>query len=107
VHGLKELRKQRLPIANIYHEEKYISDDEVLKSQLKQYNTDISAYYAERTNGSRAEQWTEGITSQLKDTNVLEAVTGEQTAPTKLNYKERFNDENYLSWPLQRSTHHG
>jgi FMN reductase (NADPH) len=64
-------QKQRLPLANIYHEEEYISDDELLKSQLKQYNADISAYYAKRTNGSRAERWTEGIASKLKDTKRL------------------------------------
>jgi FMN reductase (NADPH) len=64
-------QKQRLPIANVYHEEEYISDDEQLKYQLKQYNADISAYYIERTNGSRQDRWTEGIASKLKDTKRL------------------------------------
>jgi FMN reductase (NADPH) len=64
-------QKPRLPIENVYHEEKYISDDELMKRQLKQYNADISAYYAKRTNGARAERWTEGIVSKLKDTQRL------------------------------------
>lgn len=57
--------KPRLPIENVYHEEQYEQDDELLKEQLKNYNEVISNYYEKRTNGARSDRWTEQITKML------------------------------------------
>lgn len=59
-------QKQRLPLANIYHEEEYLQDSELFKQQLEQYNQDISAYYHDRTGGARVDRWTQQITAKLK-----------------------------------------
>ncbi len=57
--------KPRLPMENVYHEDRYEQDQDVLKSQLTSYNETISAYYNIRTNGARKDRWTEQTTNML------------------------------------------
>ncbi|SDP90177.1 FMN reductase (NADPH) [Litchfieldia salsa] len=66
-HPLDESsQKPRLPLSNIYHEEEYQQDIEHFKGELKQYNQEISMYYAERTNGNRRDTWTEQMSTMLQ-----------------------------------------
>ncbi|TCN28145.1 FMN reductase (NADPH) [Mesobacillus foraminis] len=51
-------KKPRLPMNHVYMENEYEQDPEVLKEQLNSYNELISAYYKERTGGTRADTWT-------------------------------------------------
>ncbi|MFC4735443.1 oxygen-insensitive NADPH nitroreductase [Bacillus daqingensis] len=59
-------RKPRLPVEGVYFENVY-PDAEVHAEQLKAYNDTISAYYKERTGGSRSDRWTEQVSGLLKD----------------------------------------
>ncbi|MEH6944730.1 oxygen-insensitive NADPH nitroreductase [Bacillus sp. JJ722] len=56
-------KKPRLPLANVYHENEYLHNDDIFKSQLGEYNETMSAYYERRTNGKRNDTWT----SQMMD----------------------------------------
>ncbi|RAU93474.1 oxygen-insensitive NADPH nitroreductase [Paenibacillus sp. YN15] len=58
--------KPRLPMAAVYHEEEY-TEDQAHTELLQAYNAQMSRYYAERTEGKRAEGWTAGIAKQLKN----------------------------------------
>ncbi|WP_424765606.1 oxygen-insensitive NADPH nitroreductase [Paenibacillus sp. sgz302251] len=58
--------KPRLPYMNVYHEEEYRQDEELI-DQLKLYNEEISMYYANRTNGERKDRWSETMTKLLKN----------------------------------------
>ncbi|BBH20489.1 FMN reductase (NADPH) [Paenibacillus baekrokdamisoli] len=58
-------QKPRLPYLNVYHEDEYNQDDQQLIDQLQQYNNEISAYYADRTNGRRKDRWTEAMAKLL------------------------------------------
>ncbi|WP_138751270.1 oxygen-insensitive NADPH nitroreductase [Paenibacillus sinopodophylli] len=58
--------KPRLPIANVYHEDRYNPNPDQLKEQLHQYDRTISDYYSARTNGARNDRWTESMSKQLQ-----------------------------------------
>jgi FMN reductase (NADPH) len=51
--------KPRLPFEHIYHEEVYEQNPEKMKQELRSYNEVIREYYRERTQGVRADTWTE------------------------------------------------
>lgn len=57
--------KPRLPYANIYHEETYQPDDDIMKKQMTEYNQLISDYYNSRTTGKRRDRWTQQMVSML------------------------------------------
>lgn len=57
--------KPRLPMENVYHVDEYEQNKGIIKDQLHNYNEIISAYYSERTNGVRADRWTEQMTNML------------------------------------------
>ncbi|ADH99095.1 oxygen-insensitive NADPH nitroreductase [Salisediminibacterium selenitireducens] len=57
--------KPRLPYENIYHEESYQPDDDIMKKQLAEYNQIISDYYNSRTAGKRQDRWTQQMVSML------------------------------------------
>jgi FMN reductase (NADPH) len=59
--------KPRLPFEHIYHEEEYQQDISAYKSQLDQYNKEISAYYHARTAGRRADTWTNQMAAMLRE----------------------------------------
>jgi FMN reductase (NADPH) len=59
--------KPRLPMENIYHEDVYQQDESVFKSQLQDYNEEISAYYHERTKGKRSDTWTSQMANMLRE----------------------------------------
>ncbi|MGO4544666.1 oxygen-insensitive NADPH nitroreductase [Paenibacillus sp. 2TAB23] len=59
--------KPRLPILNVYHENSYNLNQEQLAQQLREYDRDISSYYAERTNGARNDRWTESMSKLLQN----------------------------------------
>ncbi|RSK26416.1 oxygen-insensitive NADPH nitroreductase [Bacillus sp. HMF5848] len=60
----KQATKPRLQFEHIYHENTY-QDDSASKTQLHAYNKTISAYYHDRTNGRRADSWTEQIAKMM------------------------------------------
>ena len=53
--------KPRLPLKAVFHENEY----EDKQTELEAYNEIISAYYAERTNGTRQDRWTEQVIGML------------------------------------------
>jgi FMN reductase (NADPH) len=57
-------KKQRLPMQAIYHEEEYMSDEE-MRNYLHDYNQDIVAYYKQRTAGKREDRWTQMMANIL------------------------------------------
>lgn len=57
--------KPRLPLENVFHEERYQPNNDLLKTQLTSYNEIISDYYNERTRGKRKDRWTEQMTNTL------------------------------------------
>lgn len=57
-------KKPRLPLAHVYHEEVYNSDQ--YKEQLMDYNQVISSYYKERTDGKRTDTWTGQMANMLE-----------------------------------------
>ncbi|RXI98191.1 oxygen-insensitive NADPH nitroreductase [Anaerobacillus alkaliphilus] len=57
--------KPRLPMENVYHQDQYQQNNEILKIQLTSYNEIISEYYNDRTNGVRKDRWTEQTTRML------------------------------------------
>ncbi|CAM3963205.1 oxygen-insensitive NADPH nitroreductase [Alkalicoccus chagannorensis] len=57
-------KKPRLPKGGIYFENGYPEDD-AHRASLKEYNAVVSAYYEQRTGGSRADTWTSQITGML------------------------------------------
>jgi FMN reductase (NADPH) len=57
-------KKLRLPIPAIYHEEEYLSDQN-MKTELEKYNKDIAAYYKQRTGGKREDRWTQMMAKHL------------------------------------------
>ncbi|MCL7749615.1 oxygen-insensitive NADPH nitroreductase [Halalkalibacter alkaliphilus] len=65
--------KPRLPKEAVYHEDAYQSDL-AMTEQLDQYDEVVSNYYYERTNGKRAERWTEQMSNMLSN-------------PTRMNIK--------------------
>ncbi len=56
--------KPRLPFAEVYHEDRYETDDE-MKANLEAYDTSVSKYYEERTGGKRQDTWTEQMAKML------------------------------------------
>ncbi|MBM4764661.1 oxygen-insensitive NADPH nitroreductase [Bacillus sp. B15-48] len=58
--------KPRLPLEHVYMENEYTQDEDIFKKQLEEYNEIISAYYKERTGGSRAETWTAQMGQMLE-----------------------------------------
>ncbi|GER67945.1 FMN reductase [Weizmannia acidilactici] len=60
-------KKPRMPVENIYFEEEYPNDENLLKKQLQQYNETISQYYTERTNGKRSDTWTGQMAQFFKE----------------------------------------
>lgn len=59
-------KKPRLPLQHIYQEETYQQNVEIYKSQIKEYDQTISAYYHDRTNGKRKDTWSEQMANMLK-----------------------------------------
>ncbi|TMW73002.1 oxygen-insensitive NADPH nitroreductase [Alteribacter natronophilus] len=60
-------QKPRLPLKNVYHEEKYEQDREQFKKGLEKYNETISSYYSDRTGGKRSDRWTEQMSGMLSE----------------------------------------
>lgn len=60
-------KKPRLPLEHIYHENTYNVDEGDFQKHLTAYDETISSYYENRTNGKRADKWTEQITQNLKE----------------------------------------
>lgn len=58
-------KKPRLPIVNVYHENGYLTDENIFKEQLGEYNAIISDYYERRTNGERNDTWTSQMMGML------------------------------------------
>ncbi|MGE6630456.1 oxygen-insensitive NADPH nitroreductase [Bacillus sp. NPDC077027] len=52
-------KKERLPFGLIYHENTYQQDEAHIDRYLQEYDEQISRYYEERTNGERADTWSE------------------------------------------------
>lgn len=50
-------QKQRLPFAEIYHDNAYQQDKTAILSRLQTYDTDINAYYAQRDSAARQDDW--------------------------------------------------
>lgn len=75
-------QKQRLPLEHVYHEDEYRQDKHIYLDQLKQYDQDISEYYAKRTNGKRSETWTEQMAGLL-------------SKPTRMYMKEFVEDKGF------------
>lgn len=63
--NLESIPKPRLPFENVYHQEQYEENPVLLKEQLKNYNSTISSYYHQRTEGKREDRWTEQMTKML------------------------------------------
>jgi FMN reductase (NADPH) len=59
-------KKPRLPLNHVYHEETYLQNSEIYKSQIQAYDKTISAYYDERTNGKRKDTWSTQMANMLK-----------------------------------------
>ncbi|PYZ97800.1 oxygen-insensitive NADPH nitroreductase [Alteribacter lacisalsi] len=59
--------KPRLPLSNVYHQEKYEKNHDLFKKGLDEYNSTISAYYSGRTGGKRTDRWTEQMSGMLKE----------------------------------------
>ncbi|MGN9867006.1 oxygen-insensitive NADPH nitroreductase [Bacillus swezeyi] len=59
-------KKPRLPLEHIYHENTYQVNEADIHKHLNAYDETISNYYHNRTNGKRADKWTEQITQSLK-----------------------------------------
>jgi FMN reductase (NADPH) len=57
--------KPRLPFSAVYHEDAYMSGEDVMKAELGLYDETISSYYQERTGGKRADRWTEQMAIML------------------------------------------
>lgn len=59
-------QKERLPIDAMYFENTYKSiDEEDVKSEVEAYDTRVSDYYKERTDGKRSDTWSDQVTNML------------------------------------------
>ncbi|MGD7045150.1 oxygen-insensitive NADPH nitroreductase [Jeotgalibacillus proteolyticus] len=58
--------KPRMPFEMIYHENSYESDPDLLKDKVGEYDRGISAYYHERTEGVRSDQWSDQMAKMLE-----------------------------------------
>ncbi|TYP72741.1 oxygen-insensitive NADPH nitroreductase [Paenibacillus methanolicus] len=57
--------RPRLPMGAIYHEETY-AEDETLLGAIKAYDETLQAYYAERSGGARASNWSVETASRMQ-----------------------------------------
>lgn len=62
----RSAKKPRLPIANVYHENEYLVNEELYINHLEEYNQTISNYYEQRTKGTRNDTWTAQMISMLE-----------------------------------------
>ncbi|MDG5473355.1 oxygen-insensitive NADPH nitroreductase [Jeotgalibacillus sp. ET6] len=58
--------KPRMPFEMVYHENSYESDPDLLKDKVREYDRGISAYYHERTEGVRSDQWSDQMAKMLE-----------------------------------------
>ncbi|TFD97708.1 oxygen-insensitive NADPH nitroreductase [Jeotgalibacillus salarius] len=61
--------KPRMPFQSIYHENSYRYDEQVVKTELDEYDEAISAYYHGRTSGKRTDKWTGQMANMLEKKN--------------------------------------
>lgn len=67
-------QKERLPFEAVYHENTYQRIDEV-QSDIEAYDQRISDYYSDRTDGKRADKWSEQIIDMLSKKQRLDVDT--------------------------------
>ncbi|ULG71468.1 oxygen-insensitive NADPH nitroreductase [Macrococcus brunensis] len=63
-------QKERLPFEHIYHENEY--DSSRYADEITAYDEEIAAYYRERTNGKRADKWSEQVIGMLSEKTRLD-----------------------------------
>lgn len=63
-------QKERLPFEHIYHENGY--DSSSYAEEIRAYDEDIAAYYRARTNGKRADKWSEQVVGMLSEKTRLD-----------------------------------
>ncbi|TDL93414.1 oxygen-insensitive NADPH nitroreductase [Macrococcus brunensis] len=63
-------QKERLPFEHVYHENGY--DSSSYAEEIRAYDEDIAAYYRERTNGKRADKWSEQVVGMLSEKTRLD-----------------------------------
>ncbi|TDM04672.1 oxygen-insensitive NADPH nitroreductase [Macrococcus carouselicus] len=66
----KGSQKERLPFEHIYHENGYDSSD--YQEEIAAYDAAIMAYYRERTDGKRADKWSEQVIGMLSQKTRLD-----------------------------------
>jgi len=57
--------KPRLPLEHVFHKNYYDASNDQQRRELEQYDTVVSDYYTERTNGERSETWSRQIETFL------------------------------------------
>ncbi|WP_048601895.1 oxygen-insensitive NADPH nitroreductase [Rubeoparvulum massiliense] len=58
--------KPRLPLAAVYHKERYQLTPSEEQELLAQYDKVVQAYYTKRTGGKRTDTWTESVMGYVK-----------------------------------------